>query len=365
MLALQTAAVRLVEVSGIVKRRPRPLEAQNVKPQVRMMYVYYTVDTEFWPQTPSNPDFSGADDDFQRDVYGTTRDGEYGIRYQMDALESEGLKGVFFLETLHALRLGTMYLREMVDAVQSRGHEAALHIHPEWLQWLDKHPLGGRNSQLVKDFPAADQQWITRRAVELLNECGVARAASFRAGNYGADRNTLRALASEGVGIDSSYNIAFVGGDCGIDTEAPLTCPTKMEGLIEVPISFIQDLPGHYRPMQIMAASLGEMRAALEGAYQRGFPSFVFVSHGFELIRRNREQRGGARCDSIVRRRFDELVKYLGKNKDRYQVTTFAETVSERLFPRISDDTPVKGSAFRTYGRIFEQLARRVAARIM
>lgn len=326
------------------------------------MYVYYTVDTEFWPRDPQHPDFSQVEEDFQRDVWGRTRDGEYGLGYQMDALEAEGLKGVFFIETLHALKFGVRYLREMVQAVQRRGHEAALHIHPEWLRWLDEHPLEGLNSQVLQRFSPSQQQWIVTRAARLLRECGVTRIASFRAGNYGADRHTLRALAAEGVAVDSSYNIAFLGPQCGIDTDAPMTSPQRMEGVIEVPITFIRDYPGHYRPMQITAASFGEMRAALEHAEERGFPSFVFVSHGFELIRRRTEARGGAHGDSIVRRRFDELIKYLGRNKDRYHVATFADTDSARLLTGMADQSPVKGSTWRTSGRIVEQLLRRAVA---
>lgn len=324
------------------------------------MRVYYTVDTEFWPQRPRDPDFSGMVEDYQRDVYAVTKDGEYGIRYQMDLLESEGLKGVFFIEAVHALKLGTRQLHEMVQAVQTRGHEAALHIHTEWLSWTDNHPLGDRHGQNLKDFSAADQQWIVSESTRLLKSCGVDRIASFRAGNYGANRDTLRALANEGVAFDSSYNIAFLGTQCGIDTDRPLTRPERMEGLVEVPISFITDYPGHHRPMQIMAASFPEMRAALDDAQRRGFPSFVFVSHGFELIRRRREHRGGAKRDGIVRRRFEKLIRYLGRNKDRYQVTTFADTLPEQLLQGMQDDAPLQGSVLRTTARITEQAWRRV-----
>ncbi len=317
------------------------------------MYIYYTIDTEFWPQDPHNPDWAGAGDDFLRDVFGVTRDGEYGIRYQMDALEAEGLKGVFFIEALHALRFGDVYLREMVGTIQKRGHEVGLHIHPEWLGWLDHSPLGGPNRQLLMDFSIADQHWIIDRSLRLLRECGVSSVVSFRAGNYGADRNTLRALADEGVLFDSSY---IPGSPCGIAMEEPCTSPRHMEGLIEVPITFIRDYPGHYRPMQIRAASFSEMQAALDDAQRRGFPSFVFVSHGFELIR---QQGSKAQVDQIVCRRFDDLVKYLGRNKDRFEVTTFAETVPNCLLRLTDDVRPVKGSAWRTSGRILEQLMRR------
>ncbi len=324
------------------------------------MYVYYTVDTEFWPRHPRQPDFARAADDFQRDVLGVARGGEYGIRYQMDALEAEGLKGVFFIEALHALKLGGAYLRDMVQMVQGRGHEAALHLHPEWLAWMDRHPLAVENTQHLHALPIAQQRWLVRSAVRLMTECGVSKICSFRAGNYGADRQTLQALAAEGIAFDSSYNIGFLGHQCRLQAEAPMIFPQRIEGVTEVPISFIQDYPGHYRPMQIMAVSFDELRAALENASHRAFPSFVVVSHSFELIRRQGHRTD---ADSIVRRRFDDFVGYLGRNKERYQVMTFADTAHETILRRGGDEPPLKGSVWRTTSRVCGQLIRRALAR--
>ena len=327
------------------------------------MYVYFTVDTEFWPRDPRCPDFAEATEDFERDVLGMTREGEFGIRYQMDALNAEGLKGVFFIESLHTLKLGGAYLREIVHMVRRRGHEVGLHLHPEWLGWADHHPFREKkNSPLMKAFGEVEQRWMIHHGAQLLRNLGVDHVKSFRAGNYGADYHTLRGLAAEGIGVDSSYNVAFLDGVCGLTVGTPLTGPRVMEGVIEVPIAFVRDYPGHYRPMQITAVSFPEMCAALECADAQGFPSFVFVCHGFEMIRRRTHLRGGAQMDSIVRRRFDALIQYLGRNKDRYQVTTFAETVPARLFHRMIDESPIKGSTWRTSGRVIEQLVRRVLA---
>ncbi len=326
------------------------------------MFVYFTVDTEFWPRDPARPDFSEIDDDYRRDVMGETRDGTYGIHYQMDVLESEGLRGIFFIESLHPLILGRAYLRDMVEAVRKRGHEVGLHIHPEWLGWMEQHPLGGRNSQYLKDFTPGEQRWIIERAARELRACGGGDAMAFRAGNFGASRITLRALAEAGIRFDSSYNVDFVGRTCDIEETPPLTVPRSMEGLIEVPISFIEDLPGHYRPMQMTAVSFGELRTALERAEARGFPAFVVVSHGFELIRRRTGRRGAARGDRLVRHRFEAVMKYLGRNKDRYQVRTFAETDPVHLCAPVPDGSPIKGTAWRTSGRILEQLIRRAVA---
>jgi peptidoglycan/xylan/chitin deacetylase (PgdA/CDA1 family) len=280
----------------------------------------------------------------------------------MDVLESEGLRGVFFIESLHALKLGRHYLREMVETVRRRGHEVALHVHPEWLGWMDRHPLGGRNSQYLKDFAPGEQRWMIERAARELHACGGGESVAFRAGNFGASRTTLRVLAEAGVRFDSSYNVDFVGRTCDIDEKPPVTTPRIMEGLIEVPIAFIEDFPGHYRPMQMTAVSSGELRTALERAEARGFPAFVVVSHGFELIRRRTGRRGDARADLLVRRRFEAVMKYLGCNKDRYQVMTFGETEMTRLCAPVPDASPVKGTAWRTSGRMLEQLVRRAVA---
>ncbi len=156
------------------------------------MKVFLTVDTEVWPR---HPDWlkSNLEADIERDIHGMTGAGEFGIGYQMDVLNAHGLKAVFFVESLFACAVGVEPLRKIVTAIQKSGHEAQLHVHPEWLAWLPHPLLGERRGQNLKNFSLDEQLVLLRAASANLREAGVPNIRAFRAGNYGADFNTLRA----------------------------------------------------------------------------------------------------------------------------------------------------------------------------
>ena len=48
--------------------------------------------------------------------------------------------------------LGLDLLKELVDLVEGRGHEVALHIHTEWLPYLGRPLLGDRYGQAYGGF---------------------------------------------------------------------------------------------------------------------------------------------------------------------------------------------------------------------
>jgi hypothetical protein len=67
-------------------------------------------------------------------------------------IERYGLKSVVFVEALSAGVLGLDLLKELVDLVEGRGHEVALHIHTEWLPYLGRPLLGDRYGQAYGGF---------------------------------------------------------------------------------------------------------------------------------------------------------------------------------------------------------------------
>jgi hypothetical protein len=70
---------------------------------------------------------------------------------------------------------------------------------------------------------------------------------AFRAGNYGADFGTLKALQANGIRLDSSYARPHLGRPCALHIEAPLAQPAWVDGVLEFPLGYFEDWPGHYR----------------------------------------------------------------------------------------------------------------------
>jgi len=324
-----------------------------------VLNVFVTVDTEVWPESQGWRENNMADD-VARDYYGRTARGEFGTLFQADLLKRYDLKGVFFVETLFSEAVGPEHLRRIVGELQDRGHEIALHIHPEWIKRAPGLLPGRESASLMRHLSTDDQAALIARGVERLQACGVDRVYAFRAGSYGANRDTLCALSRNGIPYDSSYNSCYQGYTCDMASAERLTQPVEMDGVWEFPIPFIQDYPGHFKHAQVVACSSREMEHAMLSAQSRKWHSFVIVSHSFELIRR-RDLLRRLVClpSNTVIRRFERLCRFLAEHRDRFRTATFRD-LDPASIPRTLSQEPLEGALHHTALRTVEQLYKRV-----
>ena len=246
----------------------------------------------------------GLSENVSRSIWAEARGQAHGIGWQMDMLERYDLKGVFFLDPMPALVHGADFLVPIVEAIERRGHEVQIHIHTEWLAWAKDSPVGGRQGRNIRDFSLDDQITLLSRAKALLEQAGAPSITAFRAGNFGANDDTLRALAAIGVMWDSSVNPAYLGHGCDITADPAQIGAQWMQNIVELPVSGIQDRPGHFRPAQICAMSASEMRAGLRHAARLGHDAFTVVTHSFEMLSRDRQ-----RPNAMVKKRFVALCR--------------------------------------------------------
>lgn len=230
----------------------------------------------------------GLSDNVRRSIWAEVEGRGYGIGWQMDQLERHGLKGVFFLDPMPALLHGPEFLKPIITAIVQRGHEVQLHIHTEWLAWADHSPAEGRQGRNIGDFSLADQVKLLGMARDWLQQAGAPAITAFRAGNFGANDDTLRALAEIGIGWDSSVNPSYLGRECAITASPDQVGASCQLGVTELPVSAIADRPGNIRAAQVCAMSAAEMRAGLLHAVGEGHDAFVVVTHSFEMLSRDR-----------------------------------------------------------------------------
>lgn len=269
--------------------------------------VQFTVDTELSLKLYQQG--MNAQDNFDSSIAGKCKDGEFGIFYQMDRLDQHGLKGVFFVDPMSALVYGPDVVARIVEPIVKRGHEVQLHIHTEWLEFARDHELAHLRGRNIADFSVEDQVRLLDQARTLLMNAGAPEPTAFRAGNFGANDDTLRALAALGIQYDSSFNPAFLSGECAI--RLPVNTPPFSEhlGVGIIPVSVIEDRPGNIRAVQLCALSAWEMRDALSHAADDGWPCFTIVSHSFELLSRDRSQ-----GNPIVIRRFNTMCQTIAQH---------------------------------------------------
>ena len=227
----------------------------------------------------------------------------------MDRLEAFDLKGVFFVDPMPALVYGPDIVARIVEPIVARGHEVQLHIHTEWLAWSAHAPVKARG-QNVGDFDLGEQKALIAFARDLLMTAGAPASIAFRAGNYGANDDTLRALTATGIAWDSSFNPAYRGAPCRIDLTDDAIDPVTRCGVKELPVAAIFDTPGHIRHAQICALSSREMAAALTHAADTRRPAFAIVTHSFEMLSRDRK-----RPNRAVMRRFEAICRHIADSK--------------------------------------------------
>jgi hypothetical protein len=282
-------------------------------------------------------------------VMGEAADGAWGIGYQMQRLSAHGLKGVFFVEALNSRVFGLDILKRVVDPILTAGHDVQMHLHTEWLKWIDEDIVGDRRGTNIRDFTYDDQHRLLEVAVEALQRAGAPKPTAFRAGNYGANNDTLRALASLGLSYDSSYNQPYVGEACTIETDAPLTAPARLDGLTEVPITYFEDYPGHTRALQVCAASAAEFQAVVRQAVEQNRPTVVVVSHSFELLNVKR-----TRANRLLLKRFDDYCALMQERAADLKSVTFRDLALGDL-AAASRPKALTSNPMRTALRMIEQ----------
>jgi peptidoglycan/xylan/chitin deacetylase (PgdA/CDA1 family) len=316
--------------------------------------VFITIDTEAWPLAETPEKLVRAD--FDRDYYGLTSAGEFGAVYQAECLRRHQLRGVFFVEALSSYISGLDPLRKLVSQILDRQHEVGLHVHTEWCR-RDSTLAGPYAGDLMRNYTECDQSELIRKGLEQLHAAGAEDVRSFRAGGYGADLKTLKALARNGIRFDSSHNHAWLGITCDVQTSAPLWQPALMDQVYEYPVTCFEDWPGHVRHAEICACSSSELEFMLLQAHEKNWHSVVIVSHSFELIRRDG---AAARPIPVIVRRFERLCRFLAEHRDRFVTSTFHDAGLDRL-PATDFPEPLAGRLTNTMWRQVEQAWKRIA----
>jgi peptidoglycan/xylan/chitin deacetylase (PgdA/CDA1 family) len=159
-----------------------------------MTVALITVDTEL--SLTSQLRGATAEDNFRSAYVGATPAGDFGVPYQLARLQAYGLKAVFFVEALCTEILGLDILKRMAEPILEGGHEVQLHVHPEWLWWAEGSLRLDRRFQSLADLDYATQRSLLERALEAFGRAKLPVPTAFRAGNFGANGDTLSARST-------------------------------------------------------------------------------------------------------------------------------------------------------------------------
>jgi hypothetical protein len=205
--------------------------------------------------------------------------------------------------------------------------------------------------QLLRYFSLPEQTILIQAGAKLIELAGGLSVSAFRAGNFGFNRDTLRALATNRITFDSSYNATMFGLDSGVSPETPLVEPLECEGVYEYPMAVFHSGTQALRHVQVTACSYREMEGLLWQALESGRKAFVILSHNFELL-----NSGMNRPDDIVVARFRKLCSFLDRHRDCFRVRGFCDLIPAATF---SQPAPLTSPIWKTGLRMLEQGMRR------
>jgi hypothetical protein len=300
----------------------RPLISHMSQDKLR---VYITVDTETsmggaW----RNPKFAPLP--LERTVFGEHKGRLYGIPLLMDILEEYGFRATFFTEVFCADIVGRDELKKVFQCIQDRGHDAQLHLHPTYKFYAD-FLAGGprRETDLMFQLSAEEQRELIGQGMRLFAEMTGKLPRAYRAGCYGASEVTLKALHANGIEIDSSYNLAYLGSTCGFQTPA-LNAPTVIEGVYEFPVTVFRVTgTSGYKPLEISAVSRREVLGTILSLKASGCRDAVLSLHSFSLLKNRGERYDNCLPDRIVIQRLRNLCSSLAILRDEVEILVFGD----------------------------------------
>lgn len=327
--------------------------------------IFITVDTEHSIGGAfSDPTLKPVGND--RRIYGRIGGREYGIGLIMDIADRYGLKVTFFVEVFNKYFFGEEETRQVVETILRRGHDVQLHLHPNYLNFTLKRPQDLRFSDLTGDYSLERQDEMLREARQTLESYGAPRVRTFRAGCFGANADTLKALAANGFLIDSSYNGAFLGGPC-LMPDWGINDLMMRDGIYEFPVTNFQEMTGlraaRRMPLDINGVSFEEMRQVLRACRESGPRHLTVILHSFSFVRAYDVQYRKVRPRRHVIRRFEKLCRFLSQNTVDFSVRAFGDLQSTELAQMVHDRSdrlprvPRHLSLLRFGGQLWDRVA--------
>ena len=262
----------------------------------------------------------------EKRIYGKIKNKFYGIPLMMDIADNYGLKLVFFLEVFNYHYFGKSETREVCEYILKRNHEVQLHIHPVYLNFTLPDPSEKNFSDFIGSYSLSTQVEFLEKGRDLLKEYGAPTPHAFRAGNFGANLDTLKALSKAGFKIDTSYNPSYIG-DCCFLPEITDNDVKLWHGIYEYPITGFQEI-SYIRSRRKMALDINgvnfsEIRWMLLNAFSIGLHNVTIIVHSFNFIKSNDIQYRKMTPRNMVIRRFEQLCSFLAMYSKFFLVKTF------------------------------------------
>lgn len=218
-------------------------------------------------------------DPIRRLIFGETDSGRFGIEYIMDVFDKAQAKVLFFVDFAEAWDYGRHEIEKVVRVILERGHHVGVHIHPDHMADKDR--------AFLWQYSRDEQYNIIKKCTDLYVEITGEQPKSFRAGKYGANRDTLDILCELGYQYDFSqfYHQKW----CGINPPITINVPCRYKSIIEFPVTMHKSVQlGKFSredKIDIEQMMVPELQYSLQQVEKQDFSVVVTLFlHSFSLL---------------------------------------------------------------------------------
>lgn len=165
-------------------------------------------------------------------IWGKIGDKYYGVPKIIEICDRYDAKGLFFVDIPEIWDMGYDKIQEVILYIKERGHDVGVHIHP--------HHMPNESRQFLFEYSKQEQYQIISACTKKFYEITGEMPKSFRAGKYGANRDTLDILNELGYSYDFSefYSQKW----CGISPEINYILPVRYKNLVEFPVTLFRSV---------------------------------------------------------------------------------------------------------------------------
>jgi hypothetical protein len=168
-------------------------------------------------------------DGFEKFILGEVGEEYFGVPKIVETLDEFEIKAEFFTDVYEYKFFGESKYNKLCNYLNERGHGVQLHTHPSYAYDL--------NRVNMYEYSLEEQITIIKEGKELIKKWIGEYPIAHRAGNYGADNNTLIALKYNGIQCDSSY--FYSHRNCNMKLPV-INDPINYEGILEIPVTVIE-----------------------------------------------------------------------------------------------------------------------------
>lgn len=241
------------------------------------------------------------------------------------SLRRFGYRATFFVDLCEVPTWGENYMRQVCKRIQDADQDVQLHAHPH-------HVSGDHKRWLLSEYTREEQARILDYAVEQYRKFTGTQPFAFRAGGFGANRDTLELLAERGVKIDCSLMQDWRG----CDLTAPLAgVPFLLHGMREIPLTPTTFLGFPGRPLRTAPIDFNWMplfviKRILRRLQCEEAPVATILMHSSSLCMRLGSKRFPYRPSR--QRKLEKMLSYM--RDERFAVTCVADCKSLGLWER-------------------------------